>query len=69
MKKKGRRKMKEITRIITAQITLIETMEDEFADSIISSKEDSEKNFVDSLKKLYRADDVTVEIKDFVLEK
>lgn len=61
--------MKEITRIITAQITLIETMEDEFADSIISSKEDSEKNFVDSLKNLYRADDVTVEIKDFVLEK
>ena len=61
--------MKEITRIITAQITLIETMEDEFADSIISSKEDSEKNFVDSLKNLYRAADVTVEIKDFVLEK
>ena len=61
--------MKEITRIITAQITLIETMEDEFADSIISSKEDSEKIFVDSLKKLYSADDVTVEIKDFVLEK
>lgn len=61
--------MKEITRIITAQITLIETMPDEDAETIIKAKEDAEKKFADDIKWIYSADDVTVEIKDFVLEK
>lgn len=57
--------MKEITRVITAQITLIDTVDDDFADSVISSKDAAEKRFADDIKWIYSADDVTVKIQDF----
>lgn len=60
--------MKELTRIITAQITLIETMPDEDAETIIKAKEVAEKHFTDDIKWIYSADDVTVKIQDFVVE-
>ena len=61
--------MKEITRVINAQITLIEAMPDEMAKTILVSKDAAENNFVDALKRKYLADNVTVVIQDFVLEK
>lgn len=61
--------MKEITRIITAQITLIETMPDDDADAIIKAKEVARANVTNDLKKMYKADDVKVDIQDFVLDK
>lgn len=61
--------MKELTRIITAQITLIEQMPDDDADTIIASKEQAQQNVKDTLQNLYSADDVTVNIQDFVRDK
>ena len=57
--------MKELTRIITAQITLIEQMPDDDADTIIASKEQAQENVKNTLQKMYSADDVTVNIQDF----
>ena len=61
--------MKEITRVINAQITLIENMTDEMAETILVSKDAAEKIFVDALQRKYLADNVTVVIQEFVLEK
>ena len=61
--------MKELTRIITAQITLIEQMPDDDADTIIASKEQAQQNVKNTLQKMYSADDVTVSIQDFVGDK
>jgi len=61
--------MKEITRIITAQITVISKMSDDEADLFISHKEDAKELLENSLKEECNADDVIVEIKDFVMDK
>ena len=61
--------MKEITRIITAQITVIETMPDDDAETIITSKEDAQVNITADLQKMYNADDVVVTVQDFMLDK
>ena len=61
--------MKEITRIITAQITLIEEMPDYDADSILEAKEEATANVKRTLQQLYKADDVNVNIQDFVRDK
>ncbi len=61
--------MKEITRIITAQITIIETMPDDDAETIITSKEDAQANIKADLQKMYNADDVVVTVQDFMLDK
>lgn len=61
--------MKEITRIITAQITVIETMPNDDAETIIASKEDAQANIKADLQKMYNADDVVVTVKDFMLDK
>jgi hypothetical protein len=61
--------MKELTRIITAQITLIEQMPEHDADTIIASKEEAQENVKNTLQNLYSADDVTVSIQDFVRDK
>lgn len=61
--------MKEITRIINAQVTIVEKMNDEEADNVVSSKDDAEKVLEGILKKHFMADDVQVEIKDFMLDK
>lgn len=58
--------MKEVTRIIDAKITIIETMTDEEADNVVSSQKDAEQCVKNTLKKQYNSDDVHVEIKDFV---
>lgn len=60
--------MKEITRIIDVKITIIEKMTDEDADMIVLAKADAEANVKETLKSLYEADDVQVEIKDFVAD-
>lgn len=61
--------MKEITRIITAQITVIETMPNDDAETIIASKEDAQANIKADLQKMYNADDVVVTVQDFVRDK
>lgn len=61
--------MKELTRIIKAQITLIEQMPEDDADTIVSSKEEAQENVKNTLQNLYKADDVTVSIQDFVRDK
>ena len=60
--------MKEVTRIVKAQITIIEKVPDKDVDTIISAKEDAEVNVKNTLQRLYDADDVQVEIKDFVMD-
>jgi len=60
--------MSEITRVIDARITIIEKMPKEDADMVLSYKAEAEKNVTETLKKLYSADDVQVEIHDFVME-
>ena len=58
--------MKEITRIITAQITLIEQMPERDADAILEAKEEATANVKRALEQLCCPDDVTVNIQDFV---
>lgn len=58
--------MSEVTRIVTAQITIIEKMPPESADDVVASQKLAEKNVADTLRKIYNADDVLVEIQDFV---
>lgn len=58
--------MSEVTRIVTAQITIIEQMPEESANDVVASQAIAETNVADTLRKLYNADDVLVEIKDFV---
>jgi len=61
--------MKEITRVIEAKVTLIETMPVDDVETIIASKNEAENNVKSTLMKLYGASDVQVEIKDFVMDK
>ena len=60
--------MKEVTRIVNVQITIIEKVPDKDVDTIISSKEDTEINVKNTMQQLYNVDDVQVEIKDFVMD-
>ena len=60
--------MKEVTRIVNAQITIIEKVPDKDVDTIISTKEDAEANVKNTMQQLYNAADVQVEIKDFVMD-
>ena len=60
--------MKEITRIITAQVTMVEKMTDEDADQLLAYKEKAEKNVTETLRNLYDAHDVNVQIQDFVAD-
>lgn len=61
--------MKEVRRIVSAQITIIEKMTEDDADNVVSAKPDAEKNVADTLRHLYNADDVKVQIQDFVADK
>lgn len=58
--------MKEITRIVTAQIAIIETMPDDDADIIVKAQETAKSNIMADLKKIYNADDVVVKVQDFL---
>lgn len=60
--------MKEITRIVNAQITIIEKVPDKDVDTIISAQKDAEANVKNTMQQLYNAADVQVEIKDFVMD-
>lgn len=61
--------MKEITRIITAEITMTETMPDNDAEAVVSCKEEAETNVKKTLQQLYGGDDIHVKIQDFVKDK
>lgn len=56
----------EITRVIEAKITIIEKMPMDDAETILSYKAEAENNVKETLQKLYSADNVQVEIHDFV---
>ena len=58
--------MKEITRIVTAQIAIIETMPDDDADIIVKAQDTAKSNIMAELKKIYDADDVVVKVQDFL---
>ena len=63
--------MKEITRIITMKVTMIEKAEDDKVDSIIASAntEENRRLYADILKATLEADHVEVTgIKDFVMD-
>lgn len=61
--------MKEITRVITAQITVIEVLTDYDAETTVSAQEDARANITADLQKIYGADDVVVTVQDFVRDK
>lgn len=61
--------MKEVERIITAQITVIEVLTDEDADSVIASQEEARVNITADLQKMYNADDVVVTVQDVMRDK
>lgn len=61
--------MKENTRIITAQITVIETMSNEDAELVEKSKADAEKELKTLFTNYFGADDITVKIQDFMRDK
>lgn len=58
--------MQEITRIIEARVKVIAKMNNSDAVEIENYKKDAEKNVKETLQKLYKADDVQVEIHDFI---
>ncbi len=58
--------MKEIERIIEARVTVIAKMNNSDADEVEKYKKDAEKNVKETLQKLYKADDVQVEIHDII---
>lgn len=61
--------MKEVTEIITAQITVIKKGVDESDVKVIEeSKEEKQILIADALKNFFGADDVTIEIKDFIID-
>lgn len=60
--------MKEITRVFTAQITQIATVEDDVAEDFAAMK-DTEKVLANFVKKAIDADDVVVKnVKTFIRE-
>lgn len=61
--------MKENTRIITAQITVIETMPNEDAEMVEKNKTEAEKELKTLFTNYFGADDVTVKIQDFMHDK
>lgn len=62
--------MKEITRIIDAKITIVEKIDNtDDVDLILNAKSDAEENVKATLHDLYNAEDVQVEIHDFVMDK
>ena len=62
--------MNEVTEIITAQITIINrNMSDGAVEMYLADKEKRIDALNNTLKAICNADDVNVEIKDFVIEK
>ena len=62
--------MNEVTEIITAQITIINrNMSDGSVEIYLADKEKRLDALNNTLKAICNADDVNVEIKDFVIEK
>lgn len=62
--------MNEVTEIITAQITIINrNMSNGSVEKFLAEKEERLGTLKGTLKTVYNADDVNVEIKDFVIEK
>lgn len=60
--------MKEVTRIITAEITCVEKVTDAEYEEMKKGKE-AEDNLAKYIKYATKADDVHVKIQDFVMEK
>ena len=62
--------MNEVTEIITAQITVVKKNLDEESVKVIEESKAERKGLIaDALKNFFDADNVTIEIKDFVIEK
>lgn len=60
--------MKELTRIITVEITEIKKTDDDMSDVI--TKEEAAKGTIDMLKSNFDCDDVVVtNVQDFILDK
>lgn len=55
-----------ITKIITAQITIVEKMSKEESKVILENSDAFEQNAKVTLKDMFNADDVLVEVQDFV---
>lgn len=66
--KEEKKMKKELTKIITAQITLVVKEDDERFPNSIGNREEQAKEVKDFLLDEFGADDVLVEVKDFVRE-
>lgn len=62
--------MKEIVRVVTSQITQINTFDDSIADEVIERElsERQKKELSESMKRALNADDVNVQVQLFVRE-
>lgn len=58
--------MKEVTRIITAEVTKISNFEDCTVDFLVENKEECEQSIASRLKEDMNADDVHVKVQYFV---
>lgn len=58
--------MKEITRITTVQITAISDVESEI---MIANRAESEKRIAQMMQDKYGADNVVVQVQDFIMDK
>jgi hypothetical protein len=61
--------MSELTRVIEARITIINKLPDRDAEMVHSYKDEAAQHVAEKLRELYTADDVQVEIHDFILDK
>ena len=58
--------MSELRRVIEARVTIINKLPDKDAEIVHSYKEEAAQHVAEKLRELYTADDVRVEIHDFI---
>lgn len=60
--------MKEVTTIITAEITAIRKYDDDTADMYLQDKEEYTDTLTHYFKEKFKADDVHIKVQDFVMD-
>ena len=61
--------MKEITRVMTLQITHIDNVEDDEIEGVIKANEQVKDVICGDVKKIFNADDATAQVQLFIMDK